>query len=324
MNIHKYKRKLEILFRGAVNTVIFKLFFNKGFDPSKTLIVCGGMRSGSTWLAEIISNLPGYSQIFEPLNVKYIKETKESGFKVNMYLDASDEWDKGIPLFDKILKGKLINTWTTSQIKVSDVLKTKNIVVKMVRANMLLGWFLHHFKVRPPVLIIRHPCAIVSSVMSKKWIPNKKLLLSNDYFKKHPEMHEKCKHLSEPEELATLRWCLQYHTPLSLNKPYPFILVCYEQLVRDGAKELKRLFDLWGLGITDDIIASALKPSHTVTSNSAVATGKDPLMGWKKKLTQQQISNILDVVKLFSMDFYTEDVEPDYLRLYDFQAQISV
>ena len=51
--------------------------------------------------------------------------------------------------------------------------------------------------------------------------------------------------LTEPVEYVTARWCIQNYHLFAMPRPYPFHLVTYERLVRDGENELARIFDLW-------------------------------------------------------------------------------
>ena len=198
------------------------------------------------------------------------------------------------------------------------IYNAKRIVVKVVRANLLLNWFANNLNVLPPALVIRHPCAIIASQMNKGWPPAKKLLLNNSYLDNYPEIKVQCEQLSHPEEFRALAWCLRYHAPLSAKRPHRFLLVCYEKLVRDGERELKKLFKAWDLPVHDETIRRLTIPSDTVEKNSQIISGKDPLAGWKNKLSEQQINNILAVLAIFKMDFYSNNLEPDYERLNTF------
>lgn len=318
MTFVKIVRKLNFLVRGVTSSLLFKYVLKRRFKTSDALLVFGFSRSGSTWLAEIMSSLPGHSQIFEPLNTAYIKEAVKAGVQKNMSLKKEQRWDDGREFLDKVFSGRLINPWLASQIFIKDVLKTKQLVIKFVRGNLLIGWVCQNFSIKPPALVIRHPCAIVSSHLQKNWTPSKEVLLSNPYFKEFPEIYERCQAIKEPEELNALAWCLHYHAPLSLPKPYPFVLICYEKLVIDGAKELTPLFDAWDLTLTDEISNLLNKPSNTVTETSQVLKGSGVLSGWQRKLTDEQVSNIIGVLQMFEMDFYTDALEADYEKLFDF------
>jgi len=311
-------RKLKFSVRGLTSAYLFKLFHHRGFDVSNALLIFGSTRSGSTWLAEIISSVPGNTQVFEPLNIKYVNQAKKVGIDRNTYLKHDADWPEGKQFFKRILSGKLINPWLASQIPVNRVFSTRRLVVKFVRANLLLRWICENLPVLPPAMVIRHPCAVVSSQLRKGWKPSKKILLSNSYFDEYPEIREDCLNLRKPEELYALAWCLRYHAPLCIPKPYPFILICYEKMVRNGVKEVEKLFNVWEIELTDDITSRLNKPSDTVTQSSQILSGEDPLAGWVKNLTQEQVNNVLSVLQIFGMDFYSEQLEPDYEKLYSF------
>jgi len=291
------------------------MMYHRGFDSSKTIVIFGSIRSGSTWLAEIISSMDGCLQIFEPLHPDYVQEVKQHIPQRNRYVPADQDWPAGVSIFNRIVSGKIINTWTMSQAPLLKIFTAKRLVVKFVRGNLLLEWFAKNVAVLPPVLVIRHPCAIIASQINKKWPPGKKLLLNNAYLDRYPEIRENCGYLSKPEELAALAWCLRYHAPLTANKPYPFILVCYEDLVRNGRQELEKLFNVWQMPVDQKAILQLSIPSDTATKSSQVVKGGDPLAGWKKKLNEQQVDNILAVLKIFKMDFYDKGLEPDHKKL---------
>ena len=67
---------------------------------------------------------------------------------------------------------------------------------------------------------------------------------------------------------------------------------------------------------TQDIIKRLTRPSKTVTQASQIVSGNDPLAGWKKALTGQQIERILEIVNFWGLNFYSDALEPNYDRLY--------
>lgn len=318
MKFNRYVRKVKIMLRGAVYSVLFKLCHTKGFKQKDALIILGSTRSGSTWLAELVSSLDGHLQVFEPMNTDYVKSARKAGIVRNMYLEKHADWPEGERFFSRVLSGKVINPWTACQMSLTKIFKAKRLVVKFVRANMLTEWLANNIEMKTPAMVIRHPCAIIASQLQKGWAPSKTVLLSNPYFDQRAELKSRCMSFDKPEERAALAWCVRYHAPLTLDKPVPFILVCYERLVRDGETEIRKLFNAWDLPVTEQVLAQLVKPSDTVTSSSQVVSGKDPLEGWRKTLNQQQIENIMNVLAAFDMDFYSSELEPDYRKLETF------
>lgn len=315
MNLIDIKKKSTFLFRGISNTILLNTIYKRQYDLKDTLIIAGTTRSGSTWLAEIVSAHPEAGQIFEPLSPTNVREARKCGFTFNTFLEPGSQWPAGKVYLDKVLRGQVLTPWTTSQIPVCKAKNIRFLVIKFVRANLLLGWLARNFPVRPPALIIRHPCAIVASESRRFPLPNIDALLKSQFFNKYPYLKERCKDLSLPEEARALKWCMRYYASLALPAPYPFVLITYEALVRRGEEELGRLYKKWGMSVSQEALARLDRPSRTVSGESQIVRGKDPLTGWKKHLTRQEISNILKVVDLFDLNFYTEDVEPNYARL---------
>ena len=308
------------MYRGVVSSTLIKIFKRKGYDAQNTILIFGSTRSGSTWLAELISSVPGHLQIFEPMNAEYIKPARDINIERNMYLTKKDNWPEGVSFFERVFSGKLVNPWLCSQIEPKEVMSSNRLVVKFVRGNMLMDWMLHNMSVLPPVLVIRHPCAIIASQLHKGWTPSLKVLLNNRFFDDYPQFKEPCLKLKGNEKISALAWCIRYYTPLAMTKPYPYLLVSYEGLVRNGKYELKRLFDAWDLTLTDEIKKRLFKPSNTIAEGSEIIKGRDPLAGWQNKLSSQQVDNILSVLDIFNIDFYNRSLEPNYEKLNDFQG----
>lgn len=185
---------------------------------------------------------------------------------------------------------------------------------------MLLPWLTHEFDMNPPILLIRHPCAVVASQLRHEaWsrvpeefeIPQTKY---NDIYYKYVDI---LKTISTKEEALAARWCLEYKIPFSYPRPHPWILVTYENLVKNGEEELRRIFRILQIELPEAAIKHLDVPSSSTLPGSPIVTGGHQLSGWRKTLSVAQIRRILNIVKGFNMDFYTSEVEPDYERLYN-------
>jgi hypothetical protein len=109
---------------------------------------------------------------------------------------------------------------------------------------------------------------------------------------------------------------METFAPLSLPKPWPFHLVSFERLVRDGEAELARLFGRWDLEMPDAARRKLRVPSQTTKRSSSVAGNADPLSAWRRSLSPEQIAKILRVVNAFGLAAYSEEPEPDYAILH--------
>jgi hypothetical protein len=106
------------------------------------------------------------------------------------------------------------------------------------------------------------------------------------------------------------------YVPLALPQPWPFIVTTYEQATRHPEQEFGRLFREWRLPMPDDLVARTARPSGTTDLGSAMRNNTDGgEAGWRKALTPAQVRQVLDVVRRFGLDFYTDDPQPDAARL---------
>lgn len=317
--INTYIRKIKLVTKGYIAFLFFKVM-GKKFNQQQTITIFGAPRSGSTWLAELLSSCPEHLQIFEPLHPENVRQVKQVIPTRNHYISAEQPWDDGKKLFTKILTGKLLNPWILSQAKLLKIFQSKRLVIKFVRANLMLDWFTQNLNVLPPVLIVRHPCAVIASQLKKGWPPSKIQLLNHPYLEQYPSIKSKCLGLSTSEELAALAWCLRYHAPLSASKPYKFILVTYEELVLNGDLVLKNIFKKLQLTYSDQIARQLIKPSDTSTEKEKINQRDHILTSWQQTLTADQIDNILSVVNIFNMAFYNKNIEADYQLLKNFNG----
>lgn len=312
-------RQIRLILKGVINSIVFKLFNKNKFKCQDAIIICGAMRSGSTWLAELLSAVDGHLQVFEPLHPRYVGDIKKIGLGNNRYfvVDDNKQNEEVKRFFEGILSGKRLNHWMLSQASLNDTFRAKKLVVKFVRANLLIGWMTKFLDIRKPIVIIRHPCGIIASTMKKKWVKDKHQILNHPYLLRFPDILEKCKMLDSQEELSALLWCIQYH-PLLKPSNGKYILVSYESLVRNGKGELIKIFSQWNEAPPLEAIEKLHKASDTSTKDSMIYQGKDPLESWRFFFNTEQTNKILNVLSYFDIHIYTSELEPDYTIIEQF------
>jgi hypothetical protein len=194
----------------------------------------------------------------------------------------------------------------------------------------MLPWIVKCFQLKGVFFIIRHPCAVIASQLKTGFcgyrsefppysdiFPTKKNMLDEISEINHfdSDLLRKLRNIEKKEEILAVTWCLDNCILLSQPKPYPWNLVIYEKLIREGEKEIKSLFDNIG---EKDIPKSAFyrlkKPSVTTMSEDQKFIKKPDLQlsKWKEYLSEKQIERILKIVSYFNIDFYPEDFEPIY------------
>jgi hypothetical protein len=257
------------------------------YDIHDTVVVSGCPRSGSTWLAELLNTIPGTCILMEPLYLTFVPEAKAAGFSWRTEITEGSSWPEAETYLHRALTGQMLNTFTVSRANWTQLWFPKHWIVKFVRANRLLFWLANRFPTRVPILIIRHPCAVVSSQM-------------------HRPAWKDRSHI----ELAEI-WCQDYLAPLSSPLPHPWLLVSYERLLRNSRQEMKRIFAVLNLEMPAAVLQRLHKPSTTTRSDSPVMLGKDPVRHWQRHLTSQQVADILQVADDYGITFYNRDPMPD-------------
>lgn len=272
--------------------------------------MAGSPRSGTTWAAQTISAIPGSAVLFEPLHLERVPAARQAGFSWRTYVRPGARWPEGETFLEDVLRGRVLNTWTTRELRRPRRVSTW--IVKCIRMNRLLPWLAERFPTRPPLLVIRHPCAVVASQLAAGWEtprerPGPKLL--EDF----PQVKDVLESLETDEEHRAASWAIDNLVPLSAAQPQKWTTVLYEHLLRDDS-EFRRLFDRWGVAPPEDLKEVMSVPSSTAVG-SKVASPEGPLTSWTKRLDPARIRRILAVTHALGLDFYGEEPEPDRSRL---------
>ena len=145
-----------------------------------TIVVCGPPRSGTTWLAELLRECPGrYKLLNEPPHVGWNSRAREAGFDGRTRINRHENRPALEAYVRDALKGnvELGPSWhfrhETPIGKLFEHVTHQRLVVKFCRAGRMLHWLADRFPVRQLVVIIRHPCAVIASMlnMGDNWQP---------------------------------------------------------------------------------------------------------------------------------------------------------
>jgi hypothetical protein len=207
-----------------------------------------------------------------------------------------------------------------------ELLLGKKNIVKFVRASRLIHWMNEEFPVRGMILLARHPCAVIASQTSYKdqswsrtqppdqdnlqsafngWIPD-------DVFERFEPVLASAR--STVEQLA-VGWCLDTYFALCERGGFPGLITTYERLLTQETHELSRIFDWLGEPLPKGVSQTFDKASQSASDDLMTEDTYNQLSKWKKKLSTEQIEEILDIVEAFGLDFYTDALEPDYARI---------
>ncbi|MGB0953860.1 MAG: sulfotransferase family protein [Planctomycetota bacterium] len=121
------------------------------------------------------------------------------------------------------------------------------------------------------LFVVRNPCAALNSWMQSAEFPSEALFLDE-------WLDGQCRKTSgEGEYWGFEDWCLQARLFLDLQKQNPkrFRVFPFEEMVRDPAANLKKLFAFVGMELTEEVL-SFVKQSHASHEGDGYSVFKDP------------------------------------------------
>jgi len=301
-----------------------------------SLAIIAHPRGGSTWMAELMMNIPDSVLIDEPLWRGKLRSSNSTpkpsegkidaidklGFYYNQPVPELASWPEAKVEFEKILTGKVLslNIYRDNNFKTLN--KSKFFVTKFCYAHLLLRWLLKNFQLNA-ILLTRHPCAVVSSQLShpawKNLRINKPLkfpdFLHNELYK---ELEIRIPKLATREEFLAAIWALGIkQTIYSNDNDLSWITVAYENLVINFKFEINRIFKRLNIKVPDSIWQHQYKPSGSSTGKSITNIKEGNLINsWKRELSEIEIKRIMKIVEKFEIDVYSTSEEPNYKILY--------
>jgi hypothetical protein len=306
MNIF-YRQWIYIQFRKWFLFPVHRLLYKDlNRDASRCLIVAGTARSGTTWIADIISSQVRARVMFEPFHPQIIPLYRN--FNYFQYLRPETRNDEMFAYSLKVFSGEIRHKWIDRQVP---SLFPNYRIIKEIRANLFLKWLHDNFQHIPILFMIRHPCAVVHSRLKLNWATDGDIesflsqdTLIEDFLTDKIDLIMNAKF---PEEKHAIIWCISNLVPLTQFPEGELNVIFYENLCLKNEIEIPRIFQIIGLDYKETIYFSLDNPSRTVTDDSAVMYGEDRTSQWKRKLSAKQIDNILCVVEAFKLDYLYGD-----------------
>ena len=281
-------------------------------DTRNTILLAGTPRSGTTWVGQILGAVNGYSLVNEPLGLK-MPGVKRAGFSWTTHREPDEDWPAGEAVLRRYFTGRGMTVKLLMRNRLGAFVH-HGLVVKEVKANRLLPWIVRRFALRGTIHLIRHPCAVVSSQMAHFPVRDPCRADNFRYLERHePRLLEWAKRLRTDWEERALTWALDQRVPLRAPEPRSWITVNYETLVLEGEAELERIFEPLQLTISPRVRAALAQNSWQTRAQSldhARATAAERLGVWRKRLSAEQISDILEVCDRCGVRIYGEGDTP--------------
>lgn len=278
------------------------------------VVVSGSPRSGTTWLAEsLFKALKCDSLIWEPLQDGN-PAVWSTAFGKRPFIPDSKflKSDAQFKFFHELIRGEQVN-WHLLRLKkypknIRFLFPAKSVVIKFVRGNGVVGYLRRQFGVLKPLVVMRHPCAVVASQMSMGNMDDHPYIDTNllsllPWIADHIDYNAPL-----PERLATTWACDVLAAKFSLSDVH---IVYYEDIVMHGSKVLSPILDDWGFDVSGEVIDAALSSSSSTTFEwSNHRDQKSKLSIWKQRMDESVVESVISKVRSMGVYDYSSDALP--------------
>jgi hypothetical protein len=277
-----------------------ELFVDADRSPSSTCFVVGSARSGTTWVAEVLSAAKDTRFIMEPFDERCSQF--RGGLPDATYLAPGVHNDRLGLFADRVFSGQLRSKWTDQYNHAHHPVRR---VVKDVRTVALLGWITDRYPEMPTVYVLRHPFATAWSMASLGWGTHGDLLDPKRRLDA-VEGEERALLIRQAFLAEVTRWCVEQQRGLRHVQPST-VVAYYEDLVSDPASSFAAIASALGhrstawLGWSPDP-ATFATPSATSVRRAAPSDANGWVASWQGELDPSVVDEALAIVRQFGLD----------------------
>lgn len=292
---------------------------SRNFKPEENIMISSYPRSGSTWLMELVNEIPGTVNLWEPLHLKNVEVFDDLDFGWRQYIPEDKEWEKAEEAFQKLFRGDYLNFWLSSRSSPMEFTSADQMIVKFVRANAMLPWLTKRFNFQyEPIYLLRHPFAVAASQLKEgSWDPEfngYKLpdMPYNEVYKTHFPFLLSLK--SRPEEMVA-DWCINNKIVLENDRHQKdWIPIYYEEILLYPEKVLHQIFNRWDIPMPESILKKVRKPSSTTKGELFKDDIDKQLSKWQQFFDKDTITRLQRVLNYFEVDIYSDKILPEKLN----------
>jgi hypothetical protein len=279
------------------------------------LVLSCDPRSGSTWLSEVLTACTPSAVIWEPFHLDNVPRVRDAGFAWRQYIPPDADWPEAEALVRDILRGRLINQWTSWASPASGFFTAEQLIVKCCRANGFLPWMVRRVAFRrKPIHFLRHPFAIAASQIRMGNFDTAGMdadLQRGPYAKDLAESAEYIRGLQTDEERIVAMWCRTQKGALEDSQTQDRVVrMHYETLSVYPEREIQHLFDAWGEPVPEIAQAQVQKASRMTQGDSLLNDPEQQVGKWRHQFSDQQIARMGQILKDFGISAYGEDPMP--------------
>jgi hypothetical protein len=286
-------------------------------EPSAAIVLASSGRSGSTWLADLLS-LGGTQQIFEPLHPRFNRRVERMTawygarpYTRSYYLRAGGDYPEWRELWEEVLAGRSRSHWTDQR---RTSLFPKRYLIKVIRANLMLGFAYDLYRPRI-VCLVRHPCAVVHSRLMGEWHADVADILDQEALVE--EYLRPWLGLIEREQdllgAHAVWWAVENSVAMRELATRPHCPVFYEELVLGAQGQLDRILGWLGVPahtVSTDLVETPSRVSRRGPASAELIPADHWLRAWQQALAPHEQRRILDWAHRLGIACYNDRALP--------------
>lgn len=291
-----------------------------GLSPKKSspILLTGAHRSGTTWLANMLSLSNEVQMASEPFNLD------SWAYKLNdlakywfTYAPALNQVD-AISAFNKVLECKTRKVYGRRTIqRYAPFSRNGRLLIKDPIACLSSEWIARNFDINV-IILVRHPAAFAASLRRMNWRFDFSHLSNQGALMEELLIDFKAEIENPPEDIidqASLLWRIIYSVLSGYKSKNPdWLFVRHEDLSAEPEAKIKELYDHLQLDWNDHVLKklreytssnNPINPKQGIAHQMKRDSSKN-IKRWKTLLSNEEIARLKDVTAPISSQYYSE------------------
>jgi hypothetical protein len=305
-------------------------------ENSSPVLVTGAHRSGTTWIGKILAADPGFAYISEPLNVlhrhgvmriptqqwyTYICEDNQQKYKSAFQEMIDFQYHSWMEI--KSLRSvkdflRMVRDWWDFR---NGRQKQQTPLIKDPFAIFSTEWFAKCLGCRV-VIVVRHPAAVVSSLVRLGWNFDFNDFLEQQYLMRDwlepfkGDMEETLKSPNDVIAQGSLLWRMVHQVVANLQNNHPeFTVIRHEDVSSDPLNKFQKIYSDLGMDfsksvrkiISDSSRSENPKEISQQDVHSIYLDSQANIKNWQQRLSESDIGRVRHLTRDVAPVFYSEE-----------------
>ena len=265
--------------------------------PRHAMFLCSQGRSGATWVVEVLGEACDGRVLFEPCVTPLARAI--AGDSLRPQLAADGQAGELERYYARLLSGRIHDPWID---KAGFRPWSDTLILKLIRANLMLPWLAARFPAVPIVLLFRHPVPVARSAVAQGWDSPLEHVLATPGLP--PDLvaagRPALVHAPGSYEQWVAHWALESALMLRAAQGLGAPLYFYEELRRDPAGQFPRLARSGGLELAHFRADQVGKPSCTAADQTWKAP--EQVDAWLAEASAEELAWAAQMLAAFALE----------------------